>query len=789
VVPEWDKSVVNPKRDLSNGFLVAEILQRYFPTEIELHTYENGTRLSCKNDNWEQIYAFGKKKGIPIQKADFDPVIHCVPGAAMAMLFKLFQLMTKRNLTIPPKAPPPQLPPFARPTASWRLKDNEIHRVVNDQMRLYRAIEVLDIHNETLGRERSEEASRLFEMRLSAAAERQATRQEAGEQEKDQQDVQPIKVRHLGTVTTSLQEDEGSGARTAKRSGRAPVPCAAAALDSIIAQQPQQPVAKLATDIFRTFINPILQEQPELLKGMDPRKDMFTSFMEQCLSGLIPESLALRVFETFATRCLLVVEPLQRSPAEFHKVWGVIVSALDAYPETSPLFDALCAFVVRLGELMRAQDSALTHQLFLDVQLASLADILADSAGKRESIAEVMMAFIAKTAVAHLSLLRALKEYLKDLGLYCLALAVLIVHEAQYRLLDDNLLDLYVYYAMVALHNAQPKVRVAGIALALELVQAGHVQSVWPLIPDLAELAADPWWEVQAQLLMLATALLVAKRETEAAAVNGSGDAALEDVDQTESLLTIITSVFHMQASKNVLQVGLVHLVRILGDYPSMVPNYIAMMLAQPELMRKRLFADAQDPPRRLAYVMGTSSRLYEEYGINLPYRGRSWPALAISKGLAVHLDAMGLPHLELVHAELLLRCIAEDSSAAWPGAQGEAWIQVYKDVQPFVLVALVDAELHTPAKQILRRFWLTPALGEQCLASAKDTFLQALTLFYGALDRAKVGETELLGFLEEVRDASHCPYALPWLQEALEEFRDKHPQQFAQSRGLGALF
>jgi hypothetical protein len=489
---DLSKSVVNPKRDLSNGFLVAEILQRYFPTEIELHTYENGTRLSCKNDNWEQIYAFGKKKGIPIQKADFDPVIHCVPGAAMAMLFKLFQLMTKRNLTIPPKAPPPQLPPFARPTASWRLKDNEIHRVVNDQMRLYRAIEVLDIHNETLGRERSEEASRLFEMRLSAAAERQATRQEAGEQEKDQQDVQPIKVRHLGTVTTSLQEDEGSGARTAKRSGRAPVPCAAAALDSIIAQQPQQPVAKLATDIFRTFINPILQEQPELLKGMDPRKDMFTSFMEQCLSGLIPESLALRVFETFATRCLLVVEPLQRSPAEFHKVWGVIVSALDAYPETSPLFDALCAFVVRLGELMRAQDSALTHQLFLDVQLASLADILADSAGKRESIAEVMMAFIAKTAVAHLSLLRALKEYLKDLGLYCLALAVLIVHEAQYRLLDDNLLDLYVYYAMVALHNAQPKVRVAGIALALELVQAGHVQSVWPLIPDLAELAADP---------------------------------------------------------------------------------------------------------------------------------------------------------------------------------------------------------------------------------------------------------------------------------------------------------
>ena len=56
---------------------------------------------------------------------------------------------------------------------------------------------MLDIHNETLGRERSEEASRLFEMRLSAAAERDAATRTAGEgnQDTDPQDVQAIKVR------------------------------------------------------------------------------------------------------------------------------------------------------------------------------------------------------------------------------------------------------------------------------------------------------------------------------------------------------------------------------------------------------------------------------------------------------------------------------------------------------------------------------------------------------------------------------------------------------------------
>ena len=360
--------------------------------------------------------------------------------------------------------PPPQfevtLPPFARATASWKLKDNEIHRIINDQHRLFKAIEVLDMHNEHLGRERSEEAARLFEMRLTAQA--TGTQHMEETEEETKQDIDFRKVRsdpRLGAMSTGNPNEDGSGSPSrAKRFNAAPV--AAAALENVMAQQPQQGVQKLATDIFKTFINPVVQDNPEILKRMDPRKDMFTSFMEQCLTGTIPEEAALQVFETFTTRCLLLVEPLHKSPAQFHKVWGVLCTGLAAYHETSPLFDALCNFCCRLGESMRGQDSALTHQLFLDVQLGSLTDIMADIAGKRESIAEVMMTFISKSPLAHISVLRALKERLKDLSMYCIILTYFIPPQVKTGLLDDNLLDLYVYYAMVALHNAQPKVRV-----------------------------------------------------------------------------------------------------------------------------------------------------------------------------------------------------------------------------------------------------------------------------------------------------------------------------------------
>ena len=55
-------------RDFSNGYLVAEILSRYFPAEINLCSFDNGVALSKKIDNWEQITKFLERHGIPVPK-------------------------------------------------------------------------------------------------------------------------------------------------------------------------------------------------------------------------------------------------------------------------------------------------------------------------------------------------------------------------------------------------------------------------------------------------------------------------------------------------------------------------------------------------------------------------------------------------------------------------------------------------------------------------------------------------------------------------------------------------
>lgn len=42
-------------RDFSNGYLVAEIFSWYFPEEIEMHSYDNGTSLPSRQGNWSQL--------------------------------------------------------------------------------------------------------------------------------------------------------------------------------------------------------------------------------------------------------------------------------------------------------------------------------------------------------------------------------------------------------------------------------------------------------------------------------------------------------------------------------------------------------------------------------------------------------------------------------------------------------------------------------------------------------------------------------------------------------------
>ena len=54
-------------RDFANGFLVAEVLSKYFPDDVQMHSFENVTSAERKKSNWHLLKKFFK-------------VTHTMPG-------------------------------------------------------------------------------------------------------------------------------------------------------------------------------------------------------------------------------------------------------------------------------------------------------------------------------------------------------------------------------------------------------------------------------------------------------------------------------------------------------------------------------------------------------------------------------------------------------------------------------------------------------------------------------------------------------------------------------------
>eukprot|EP00961_Rhodomonas_salina_P088246 1186951-Rhodomonas_salina.2 len=118
-------SVKNVKRDFSNGFLIAEIFSRYFPHDVQMHSYDNGIGLTKKLSNWQLLEKFFLRKRVPVSRELIDAVIHCKDGAAVPMLETIYTCLTSKKVhNVKPQNDDELIPPFARNTASFAIKES-----------------------------------------------------------------------------------------------------------------------------------------------------------------------------------------------------------------------------------------------------------------------------------------------------------------------------------------------------------------------------------------------------------------------------------------------------------------------------------------------------------------------------------------------------------------------------------------------------------------------------------------------------------------------------------------
>ncbi|XP_003469171.1 spermatogenesis-associated protein 4 isoform X2 [Cavia porcellus] len=122
----------NISRDFSNGFLIAEILCTYYPWDLKLSYFRNGTSLKVKLDNWAQLEKFLAKKKLKLPKELIHGTIHCKPGVPEILIEELYALLTHRETKSIQEDMPNftdysyqmHLPLVRRSTASTSIKSN-----------------------------------------------------------------------------------------------------------------------------------------------------------------------------------------------------------------------------------------------------------------------------------------------------------------------------------------------------------------------------------------------------------------------------------------------------------------------------------------------------------------------------------------------------------------------------------------------------------------------------------------------------------------------------------------
>ena len=597
-------SVKNVRRDFANGFLVAEIVSRYYSRDISMHSFDNGDAAMKKKDNWAQLLRLFRKLGQPhlITEKEANLVACLEEGAAVRFLSKLYEEFTQRKLQMVTKKPEPsRVPGYAKSMAVNKMrKAFDINNVDEDSSQIDKdrvAQLVVADHERSLQADRKENPDRYNVATNSKAigqrADRGAPQAEyhANTNDVPQVKVKEISVKQLDRNVTHLRASKqisggGLGSPGAGLSGKGgSLDSAGRSISpagneyggfnegSVLGGSPSPThappggvIADNVASLLSTCISRVIDPNslPEWLSNLEPYEAFMVSLntpqnQGAAISPVEQDALIAEVFSEVHMSVKALADGCTTSVQQYWKASDLFVSALTNCSYSGVAFNTTVDAFAALGSHMCQLDSGSSLMLFMDFSLDKLKETLAKNQNKRLGILKVMNAFTPESTQARVKGIKKLQMLLPDLSIFINCLMILATNQ---ETTDDMLLDLYNYYVTIGLGMHSPKIRACAISLATLLVpKALHL--VLPLRSQLVSLGqSEKWWEVKAQLLNLAGCMMSTYVANEGDHENNGGERPednghVELVESLDMALDLMDVAFTTKSSKSIKLIGL----------------------------------------------------------------------------------------------------------------------------------------------------------------------------------------------------------------------------------------
>lgn len=732
-------SVKNVKRDFSNGFLIAEIFSRYYVADVEMHSYDNGQSLQRKLDNWAQLNKFFKKKGIDVDKALIDDVVHSKnlesPTKLVASIYTQLTGREVKLLRPSDAASDPNDPAYTRPNAtsllSSNIRDSELATTLSDHNTASaRAKALIDGHADELRMDRESQPSRYGVGGLTASATQSAVMSSmlrAAAPKPVQQEIastqvrfQEVRVQAVDRNIAQLRASRDQALKSTSYTTGASVDGGVAPVGSMggygaeMAVPPPPAGGEGRVSIADMLTRLSLGACPEALVYLSALSDQpdFRVALEN-MDNLPKQTMLSLIGAAQSEAAEGIAAACRASPANAYELFALVQPAM-LYAEDTEVFQAIASFLRAVGEGLSSLTAA-AYTVLTEYALPWLLPCLRafKDPTKRSAVLSVVYAIVPPTPEAHIDAIRALQNAVNDQATFLSLLPALIAMESAF---SADLVALYVYFCVLAVDLESRHLRAAAVGM-LVTVAEHNSEPILALLPKLHTLADDGWWEVRISptsplhalpLPFLCPPLTIsanlAPLPTKVHAQLGRLCAKLLGVDSQEDdhvTLAIVTLLSKLLNNRQpaAQMVILASTAPVLARTPELAAPFIDSLLAL-------------GPDERAACLNVDSMVTLEKAGrdtmtfANLPSQ---WPSLLVAQTLMLtarehQLDTLEVPYVDVITA-LLPYALADDKAE---------WSQWLRDNKDYLYVALCDEELCRPVTASLLP--LFTILQDECL-------------------------------------------------------------------------
>ena len=535
--------IKQPRRDFSNGYLIAEVLSRYHPTAIDLHHYRRASSLDSKLSNWAQLERSLQRLQLDLPKPCIDALLHAQPQAHVVVLTMLYEQLTGKAVhTFTP--PPPSVttvPSFLSSTASTvvkqRLQDVDVVGGLSTPLDTSGTVKAVERTLQSFDEEKREERKR------------QSTRIR---QHMAQQRMVYQTLEKAGTAAAPPPATPQCSLKTVTiRQTATPL---IASLPSLMASSMKPGVTRSSS----AALNAVIINSPHYTYRQTASP--FTEFT-QSLTDLPDDTVAAVVDAVILDALEALTTNALTSPKDFYTTITALFPLLTQCELTSLGFQSSLTLITQLGHRLREKDGTLATALSLDFLLSKLLPLIQTQPSKLHMVMPLLYAFCIEASEARATLLTSLSSLISPPSSLLLTVSALLQVDVSPSTIHATL-----PYVASHLQSDDPVVRALAISLLAPIAGEGAATTVWQnwwqVIHTSATALPHPTWYIQAEAVHVICSLLASEGE--------EGD--------TEGALVAIDRVMKGSTSFPLIASVLPHIAQVLGLHPSLRPLFFSLL-------------------------------------------------------------------------------------------------------------------------------------------------------------------------------------------------------------------